>query len=145
MSLNQTAFVANAQQHGLRSHSPAGRSEFPSQSLSGANQPDQENRLSWLDLNTRPAAVRQALIALLNEAMKDTRDAKRAGHFLLALWSPSQYHQDLNDLGFLERELNFAVRHLLNFIIAGQASLRQLLTHSEMEPVISAWGGAQHD
>ena len=145
MNSNRTAFSANAQQPGSCSSSPAGRAEFPSQFVSGGNGPEQENRLTWLALHTRPPAVRQALITLLNEAMKDTSDAKRAGRFLLSLWSPGQYHQDLNELGFFERELNFAVRHLLNFIIAGQASIRQLLTHSEMEPVMAAWGDTSHD
>ncbi|MFB2704251.1 DUF7673 family protein [Marinobacter shengliensis] len=145
MNSNKTASVVNAASAGLCSSSHGEPTEFPSQFVSGGNRPEQENRLTWLDLHTRPPAVRQALITLLNEAMKDTSDAKRAGRFLLSLWSPGQYHQDLNELGFFERELNFAVRHLLNFIIAGQASIRQLLTHSEIEPVIAAWGDTSHD
>ena len=145
MSSKKTEFAANAASPGLCSSSPAGHAEFPSQPAISSNRPEQENRLTWLDLHTRPAAVRNALITLLTEAMKDTSDAKRAGHFLLSLWSPGQYHQDLNELGFLERELNFAVRHLLNFIIAGQANIRQLLTHSEIAPVMAAWGDTSHD
>lgn len=145
MSSKKTAFAANAASPGLCSSSPAGHAEFSSRPVNGGNRPEQENRLTWLDLHTRPAAVRNALITLLTEAMKDTSDAKRAGNFLLSLWSPGQYHQDLNELGFLERELNFAVRHLLNFIIAGQANIRQLLTHSEIAPVMAAWGDTSHD
>lgn len=115
-------------------------SVFHSQSASSSNQQAPESRLTWLDLNTRPANVRQAVTTLLNEAMKGTSDAKRAGQFLLSLWSPGQYPLDLNELGFFERELNYAVRHLLNFIIAGQVNIRMILTHSEMAPVMAAWG-----
>ncbi|SFM72056.1 DUF7673 family protein [Marinobacter pelagius] len=115
-------------------------SAFHSQSASSSNQQAPESRLTWLDLHTRPANVRQAVTTLLNEAMKGTSDAKRAGLFLLSLWSPGRYPLDLNELGFFERELNYAVRHLLNFIIAGQVNIRMILTHSEMAPVMAAWG-----
>lgn len=98
------------------------------------------SRLIWLDLPTRPADVNRALVSLFTEAMQETSDAKRAGHLLLCLWSPSQYHLDLNELGFFELELNHACRHLMNFIIACQVNFRQIVTHSEMEPVIAAWG-----
>nr|BBJ03783.1 hypothetical protein YBY_16310 [Marinobacter nauticus] len=145
MNSIKTTSAANARSAGLCSTSRGERAEFHSQPMSSWNQQAPDNRLAWLDLHTRPAAVRSALITLLTEAMKDTSDAKRAGRFLLSLWSPGQYHQDLNELGFFERELNYAVRHLLNFIIAGQVSLRQLLTQSEMEPVMAAWGDTSHD
>lgn len=102
-----------------------------------------ESRLHWLDLNTRAPLVHRALISLFTEAMQETSDAKRAGHLLLCLWSPSQYRLDLNELGFFEQELNFACRHLMNFIIACQVNFRQIVTHSEMEPIIAAWGEAQ--
>lgn len=131
-------------------YSPGGPSSlFPSRDVSSAFrsqravssvQETSEGRLTWLDLHTRPANVRQAVTTLLKEAMKDTSDAKRAGLFLLSLWSPGRYPLDLNELGFFERELNYAVRHLLNFIIAGQVNIRMILTHSEMAPVMAAWG-----
>jgi len=99
-----------------------------------------DGRLTWLDLNTRAPLVHRALITLFTEAMQETSDAKRAGRFLLSLWSPSQYTLDLNDLGFFGQELNFACRHVANFIIACQVNFRQIVTHSEMEPIIAAWG-----
>ena len=145
MNSNKTASVVNAASAGLCSSSHVEPTEFHSQPMSSWNQHAPDSRLSWLDLNTRPAAVRHALITLLTEAMNETSDAKRAGRFLLSLWSPGQYPLDLNELGFFERELNFAVRHLLNFIIAGQVNIRMLLTYSEMEPVMAAWGDASHD
>lgn len=110
---------------------------------SSANLQPQDGRLQWLDLHTRPHAVRQALITLFSVAMQETSDAKRAGFFLLSLWSPGKYPLDVSELGFFERELNFAVRHLLNFIIAGQVNFRMLVTYSEMAPVIAAWGEEQ--
>lgn len=99
-----------------------------------------DGRLGWLDLNTRAPVVNRALNTLFFAAMQDGTDANRAGRFLLALWSPDQYPLDLNDLGFFERELNYACRHLANFIIACQVSFRQLVTQSDMEPIIAAWG-----
>ena len=101
-----------------------------------------DGRLAWLDLNTRPQAVNQALNTLFCAAMQDGTDANRARRFLLSLWSPDQYPLDLNDLGFFERELNYACRHLANFIIACQVSFRELVTRSQMEPIIAAWGEA---
>ena len=97
-------------------------------------------RLGWLDLNTRAPVVNRALNTMFSAAMQDGTDANRAGRFLLSLWSPEQYPLDLNDLGFFERELNYACRHLANFIIACQVSFRQLVTLSDMEPIIAAWG-----
>ena len=99
-----------------------------------------DGRLGWLDLNTRAPVVNRALNTMFSAAMQDGTDANRAGRFLLSLWSPEQYHLDLNDLGFFERELNYACRHLANFIIACQVSFRQLVTLSDMEPIIAAWG-----
>ncbi|MBW4978307.1 hypothetical protein KZZ05_08470 [Marinobacter adhaerens] len=99
-----------------------------------------DGRLGWLDLNTRAPVVNRALNTMFSAAMQDGTDANRAGRFLLSLWSPDQYPLDLNDLGFFERELNYACRHLANFIIACQVSFRQLVTQSQMEPIIAAWG-----
>ena len=99
-----------------------------------------DGRLRWLDLNTRPPAVNCALNTIFSAAMQDGTDANRAGRFLLSLWSPDQYPLDLNDLSFFERELNYACRHLANFIIACQVSFRQLVTQSQMEPIFAAWG-----
>lgn len=99
-----------------------------------------DGRLGWLDLNTRAPVVNRALNTMFSAAMQDGTDANRAGRFLLSLWSPDQYPLDLNDLGFFERELNYACRHLANFIIACQVSFRQLVTISDMEPIIAAWG-----
>lgn len=93
-----------------------------------------------LHLNTKPHAVHRALIGLFTEAMQETNDAARAGRLLLSLWSPAQHHLDLNDLGFFEPELNAACRHLLNFIIGLGMNFRDLVTYTEMEPVIAAWG-----
>lgn len=100
-----------------------------------------DGRLAWLDLHTRAPIVHQALQHLFSVAMQETNDAARVGNFLLSLWSPSQYHLDLNELGFLERETNFAVRHLANFIVACQLNFREIVTYSQMAPVIAAWGG----
>ncbi|WP_412535934.1 hypothetical protein [Marinobacter sp. MIT932201] len=99
-----------------------------------------DGRLGWLDLNTRAPVVNRALNTMFSAAMQEGTDANRAGRFLLSLWSPEQYPLDLNDLGFFERELNYACRHLANFIIACQVSFRQLVTLSDMEPIIAAWG-----
>lgn len=132
--------TGNAASPGLSSGSGKGPSAFQSQPVSATNLQTPDGRLEWLDLYTRPHAVRQALITLFTAAMQETSDAKRAGHFLLSLWSPGKYPLDVNELGFFERELNFAVRHLLNFIIAGQVNFRMLVTYSEMAPVIAAWG-----
>lgn len=99
-----------------------------------------DGRLTWLDLNTRPPAVNSALNRLFVMAMQDNRDAQRAGRFLLSLWSPDQHPLDLNDLSLFECELNFACRHLMNFIVACQVNFRSLVTHSQMAPVIAAWG-----
>lgn len=99
-----------------------------------------DGRLGWLDLNTRAPVVNQALSSMFSAAMQDGTDARRAGRFLLSLWSPEQYPLDLSELGYFERELNYACRHLANFIIACQVSFRQLVTHSQMEPIIAAWG-----
>ena len=126
---------------------PSG-SAFPSQGASAGfasiSTPSQltalDGRLGWLDLNTRAPVVNRALNTMFSAAMQDGTDANRAGRFLLSLWSPDQYPLDLNDLGFFERELNYACRHLANFIIACQVSFRQLVTLSDMEPIIAAWG-----
>ena len=99
-----------------------------------------DGRLGWLDLNTRAPVVNRALNTMFSAAMQDGTDANRAGRFLLSLWSPDQYPLDLNDLGFFERELNYACRHLANFIIACQVSFRQLVTRDQMEPILAAWG-----
>ena len=126
---------------------PSG-SAFPSQGANAGfasmSTPSQltalDGRLGWLDLNTRAPVVNRALNTMFSAAMQDGTDANRAGRFLLSLWSPEQYHLDLNALGFFERELNYACRHLANFIIACQVSFRQLVTLSDMEPIIAAWG-----
>ena len=126
---------------------PSG-SAFPSQGANAGfasmSTPSQltalDGRLGWLDLNTRAPVVNRALNTMFSAAMQDGTDANRAGRFLLSLWSPEQYPLDLNDLGFFERELNCACRHLANFIIACQVSFRQLVTLSDMEPIIAAWG-----
>ncbi|QDP58644.1 MAG: hypothetical protein Unbinned8699contig1000_37 [Prokaryotic dsDNA virus sp.] len=126
---------------------PSG-SAFPSQGANAGfasmSTPSQltalDGRLGWLDLNTRAPVVNRALNTMFSAAMQDGTDANRAGRFLLSLWSPEQYPLDLNDLGFFERELNYACRHLANFIIACQVSFRQLVTLSDMEPIIAAWG-----
>ncbi len=126
---------------------PSG-SAFPSQGANAGfasmSTPSQltalDGRLGWLDLNTRAPVVNRALNTMFSAAMQDGTDANRAGRFLLSLWSPDQYPLDLNDLGFFERELNYACRHLANFIIACQVSFRQLVTLSDMEPIIAAWG-----
>ena len=126
---------------------PSG-SAFPSQGANAGfasmSTPSQltalDGRLGWLDLNTRAPVVNRALNTMFSAAMQDGTDANRAGRFLLSLWSPDQYPLDLNDLGFFERELNYACRHLANFIIACQVSFRQLVTQSQMEPIIAAWG-----
>ncbi len=102
-----------------------------------------DGRLTWLDLNTRASTVHRSLNALFGQALTDTKDAARAGRFILSLWSPGRYHLDLNDLAYFEQNLNFACRHLMNFIIACQVDFRQLVTHSEMAPVIAAWGDQQ--
>jgi hypothetical protein len=106
-----------------------------------------DGRLGWLDLSTRAPVVNRALNTMFSaamqdgtDAMQDGTDANRARRFLLALWSPDQYPLDLNDLGYFDRELNYACRHLANFIIACQVSFRQLVTHSDMKPIIVAWG-----
>ncbi len=126
---------------------PSG-SAFPSQGANAGfasmSTPSQltalDGRLGWLDLNTRAPVVNRALNTMFSAAMQEGTDANRAGRFLLSLWSPEQYPLDLNDLGFFERELNYACRHLANFIIACQVSFRQLVTLSDMEPIIAAWG-----
>ena len=126
---------------------PSG-SAFPSQGANAGfasmSTPSQltalDGRLGWLDLNTRAPVVNRALNTMFSAAMQDGTDANRAGRFLLSLWSPEQYHLDLNDLGFFERELNYACRHLANFIIACQVSFRQLVTRDQMEPILAAWG-----
>lgn len=126
---------------------PSG-SAFPSQGVNAGfasmSTPSQltalDGRLGWLDLNTRAPVVNRALNTMFSAAMQDGTDANRAGRFLLSLWSPDQYPLDLNDLGFFERELNYACRHLANFIIACQVSFRQLVTRDQMEPILAAWG-----
>lgn len=109
----------------------------------GSNPQALDGRLAWLDLHTRAPIVHRALRHLFTVAMQDTNDSATVGNFLLSLWSPSQYHLDLNELGFLERETNYAVRHLANFIVACQVNFRQIVNHSNMAPVIAAWGDTQ--
>lgn len=127
----------------LSSGSPEQQQGFASTTANGSNQQALDGRLAWLDLNTRATTVHRALQHLFSVAMQETNDAARVGNFLLSLWSPSQYHLDLNELGFLERETNFAVRHLANFIVACQVNIREIVTYSQMVPVIAAWGGKQ--
>lgn len=104
----------------------------------------EQNRLHWLDLHTRPASVRAALITLRTEALSDNAHSALAGRFLLWLWHHGNSPLDPSDLAYLDQALNFAVRHLLNFTIATQVDLRQLLTASEMAPVLAAWGENTH-
>lgn len=116
---------------------------FACATASGSNRQALDGRLEWLDLHTRAPIVHRALRHLFTVAMQDTNDAATVGNFLLSLWSPSQYHLDLNELGFLERELNYSVRHLANFIIACQVNFREIVTYSNMAPIIAAWGEEQ--
>lgn len=127
----------------LSSGSAGQQPGFASATASGSNPHALDGRLAWLDLHTRAPIVHRALRHLFTVAMQDTNDAATVGNFLLSLWSPSQYHLDLNELGFLERETNYAVRHLANFIVACQVNFRQIVTHSNMAPVIAAWGDTQ--
>jgi len=99
-----------------------------------------DERLGWLELRTVPSVVNRSLRELFSRALEQDRDAKRAAGFLLGLWSPSQYPLDLNELGFFDRELNYACRHVLNFIIAVQVNFRQIVSYQLMEPVLIAWG-----
>ena len=139
----QQASAANKTAPTLSSGSPGQQQGFASTTANGSNQQALDGRLAWLDLNTRATTVHRALQHLFSVAMQETNDAARVGNFLLSLWSPSQYHLDLNELGFLERETNFAVRHLANFIVACQLNFREIVTYSQMAPVIAAWGGKQ--
>ena len=139
----QQPSAANKTAPTLSSGSPGQQQGFASTTVSGSNQQALDGRLAWLDLNTRAPIVGQALVHLFSVAMQETNDAPRVGNFLLSLWSPSQYHLDLNELGFLERETNFAVRHVANFIVACQVNIREIVTYSQMAPVIAAWGAKE--
>ncbi|MFL1405407.1 hypothetical protein ACJO2E_08700 [Marinobacter sp. M1N3S26] len=99
-----------------------------------------DERLGWLDLRTVPSVVNRSLRELFTRALEEDRDAKRAAQFLLSLWSPSKYPLDIHDLGFFDRELNYACRHVLNFIIGVQVNFRQIVSDQLMEPVLVAWG-----
>lgn len=130
-------------------NTPSTSSGSPSAAGSGRGLPgsvytgvplDQHNRLDWLTLQTRPTLVVQSLRMLFNRALEEDRDARRAGTFLLSLWSPEKYPLDIEDISFFDRELNYAARHMLNFFIACQVRMRTVVTYREMEPVITAWG-----
>jgi len=127
-------------QPGSSSLSAEGLTELSCVGNGPTTQPDQDNRLQWLHLSTRTRDVQRALNTLFTQAMGEGSDSQRAGLFLLSLWSPSRYPLDLSDLGFFERELNYACRHLSNFIIACQVNFRTIVTYSQIAPVIAAWG-----
>lgn len=85
--------------------------------------------------------MQQALKTLFAKAMESRRCAQSqmASSLLLALWSPNQHRLDLNDLGYLDRPLNVAARHLINFLIGCQIQFRQLATYQDMEAIITTW------
>lgn len=109
---------------------------------SSASQPNAlDGRLTHLALDTSPGEVNRALRLLFTRATEhQDHHARAIGTFILSLWYPSQYHQDLNDLAFLPMDHNRAVRHLLNFIITCQVNIRQLVDYSQISPLLDAWG-----
>ncbi len=81
-----------------------------------------------------------ALDRLMKHAYADTGGSMRVAQFLLSLWNGYNFKVDMQELLYTDSSVFSDMVELLQYLKRQNMQLSDLVSQSEIDPVIDSWG-----